>query len=225
MGKFQNFEGLKFGRLTVIKRDMTRNKGTYWFCQCDCGSPIRSVRASSLNSGHTVSCGCFHIENTKIKHTIHGKSKHPLYSVWLDMRDRCNLESNKSYHNYGGRGIKVSQEWNDSFELFYNWAIENKYEKGLELDRIDNNMGYEPSNCRFITKQENTAVGRRRKSNKNTSGYNGVKYKPKTGNWVAYITVNRKCIHIGTFKNKEDALRARTLEEIKIFGTQLTNLD
>jgi len=225
MGKIQNFENMRFGKLTVIKRDISRNKGTYWFCQCDCGSPVKSIRGDSLKSGRIVSCGCYNIESFIKRHTTHGKSKHPLHSVWMDMKDRCNVDSHKSYHNYGGRGIEVCLEWTNSFESFYEWAISNGYNKGLEIDRINNDGNYEPNNCRFVTRQENTAVGRRRKSNRNTSGYNGVKYKPINGKWTAFITVNRKYIHIGTYENKEDALQARILEEIKIFGRQLTNLD
>lgn len=85
----------------------------------------------------------------------HGDSNTRLYGVWLAMRRRCYLESCKDYKNYGARGISVCKEWKDSYLSFKSWATSNKYEEGLELDRINTNGDYEPSNCRWITRVEN----------------------------------------------------------------------
>ena len=83
-------------------------------------------------------------------HVTHGLRKHPLYSVWDNMKARCYRIKNNRYHNYGARGITVCDQWKNSFENFYNWAINNGYTSGLTLDRIDNNKNYTPSNCRFV---------------------------------------------------------------------------
>lgn len=87
----------------------------------------------------------------------HGLSKHPLYSVWVNMRNRCHLRTHKQYPDYGARGIKVCNEWRNSFSTFYNDMITG-YETGLWLDRTNNNQGYSKENCRWITpriQQEN----------------------------------------------------------------------
>jgi hypothetical protein len=84
----------------------------------------------------------------------HGMSKSKIYYVWLSMRERCTKQSNQSYKNYGGRGIKVCDEWMNDFMKFYNFAISNGYRENLTLDRIDNNKNYTPDNCRFITRKE-----------------------------------------------------------------------
>jgi len=78
-------------------------------------------------------------------------SKHPLYNVWNGMKHRCNNINSISYKYYGGRGISVCAKWMD-FLTFYKWAIKNGYQKGLSIDRINNNGNYEPSNCRFVTR-------------------------------------------------------------------------
>lgn len=83
----------------------------------------------------------------------HGLSHHPLNKIWRSMRRRCNNQSSSSYQQYGGRGISVCDEW-DNFETFYYWAISNGWIEGLSIDRIDNNRGYSPDNCRFASVKE-----------------------------------------------------------------------
>ena len=83
----------------------------------------------------------------------HGLSKHPLNKIWRSMRRRCNNQSSSSYQRYGGRGISVCDEWNN-FETFYRWAISNGWADGLSIDRIDNDRGYSPDNCRFASRKE-----------------------------------------------------------------------
>ena len=93
----------------------------------------------------------------------HGLSKSKIYHVWLSMRERCNSKKNKSYKNYGAKGIKVCEEWENSFLCFYNFSISNGYKEGLTIDRIDSNLGYYPENCRFVTvKEQNRNYGRNR---------------------------------------------------------------
>lgn len=149
---FVDLTGQRFGKLTVIEQvEHHRTSGGYskvqWKCQCDCGN-IVTVLADSLKSGNTKACGCESRSGLE-KRTTHGKSKDRLYRIWQGMRNRCNLSTNKYYHNYGGRGISVCAEWNDSFEDFYEWAIKNGYNENLTLDRRDNNGNYEPSNCHW----------------------------------------------------------------------------
>lgn len=87
--------------------------------------------------------------------TKHGLHKHPLHAIWINIRQRCNNPNHKRYNRYGGRGIKVCDEWND-FKCFYDWAILNQWCKGLQIDRINNDLGYNPSNCRIVTPKINS---------------------------------------------------------------------
>lgn len=96
-------------------------------------------------------------------------TKHPLYKVWVGMKERCNSPKFKQYHNYGGRGITVCKQWEERFRNFLYWAIKRGYQKGLELDRIDNDKGYSPENCRWATHSQNN----RNKTNNRYALYRG----------------------------------------------------
>lgn len=128
--------------------------------RCKCGD-IRGYALRFLINGNTKSCGCERYENMLKAVAIHRLSKHPLYSVYRDMVRRCCNSNTKSYHNYGGRGISVCKEWLDDVFSFRSWAILNGYEKGLQIDRIDNEGNYQPSNCRFVTREVNIRNTRR----------------------------------------------------------------
>lgn len=152
----RDLTGEKFGRLTVIGLDESKNtRKTYWICQCECGG-IKSARSDSLLCGAIKSCGCMKKEQDKVNlgRTTHGQEGTRLYLIWQKMKDRCSNTNNPHYHRYGGRGIKVCDEWYNSFVPFYEWAINNNYTEELTLDRIDNDGNYEPSNCRWVTMQE-----------------------------------------------------------------------
>lgn len=149
--------GQKFGRLTVIGLDESRQtRKTYWICQCECGG-IKSARSDSLLCGAIKSCGCLHNEtaarNVAKNHT-HKQSGTRLYHIWQDMKKRCFNSNDTHYHRYGGRGITVCEEWANNFEAFYKWALDNGYSEGLTIDRINNDGNYEPSNCKWSTLQE-----------------------------------------------------------------------
>lgn len=147
--------GRKFGKLLVISFShyhSTRST-TVWDCLCDCGKH-KKVARGELISKTAISCGCYRKDVPKeIKH---GLINHPLYRVWADIKTRCYSKSAKSYVYYGGRGIKMCDEWKNDFKLFYDWSISNGWEKGLQIDRYPNNNGnYEPINCRYATRKDN----------------------------------------------------------------------
>lgn len=155
MGKFIDITGKVFGRLTVLKfshRDNHRN--SYWLCQCSCGKQL-TVLKSNLTGGKTLSCGCFRSEQNSLNNQLcKDKERVCLYQKWANMKKRCYDSKNPGYKNYGGRGIKICDEWKDNFDLFLNWAKNNGYKLGLTIDRINVNGNYEPGNCRFISIKE-----------------------------------------------------------------------
>ena len=152
--------GLKFDRLLVLSLAYTKNKKSYWNCICDCGVQ-KIIRQDSLKSGRSKSCGCLNKERP----VDHGLSGSKIYHVWASMKNRCNNSNDTNYEYYGGRGVSVYSLWNkrDGFINFYKWAIQNGYEKGLTLDRIDVNGNYEPDNCRWITHKKQMLNTRRNK--------------------------------------------------------------
>lgn len=148
----QNIIGEKFGRLTVLEDagfTTTGARKKLFKCICDCGK-IVIVKRNSLISGHTKSCGCLEIETKKTNNLKHGLRHHPLYTTWLNIKDRCNNPNNTHYKNYGKRGIKMCKNWSDDFKSFYDWAINNGYKEGLSIERLDVNKSYSPNNCSWI---------------------------------------------------------------------------
>lgn len=139
---------MRFGSLKVTGLSRVDKTGTHWSCLCDCGRNV-IVRGSHLTSGHSEAC-------MWCRKKTHGMSRTRLYKVWSDMKHRCQNENDARFKNYGGRGISVCKEW-DSFESFMSFSKSNGYSDNLEIDRIDNDGDYCPSNCRFITKRENTS--------------------------------------------------------------------
>lgn len=148
----------------------------------------------------------------------HGLSTTKIYHVFWGMLNRCYEKSNKAYEYYGGKGIKVCDEWNsfDKFLNFYNWAMENGYKEGLQLDRIDVNKDYSPENCRWVTPVENARNQGIRKDN--TSGYKGINYDKAKKLWVARISYKGKRIYLGRRKKLDDAVKLRMEAERKYWG-------
>ena len=128
--------------------------------ECKCGD-VRGYSYRFLLNGNTQSCGCVRKDKIREMQVTHNLSKHPLYPVYKDMIRRCYSPECISYENYGGRGITVCEEWKNDIFSFRSWAMNNGYEKGLQIDRINNEGNYCPDNCRFVTKDENNKNTRR----------------------------------------------------------------
>lgn len=149
--KLRDLEGKRFGRLEVLKRTESKSKETLWLCKCDCGN-YSKVFSSNLLKGHTKSCGCLKKEvKTNLRHGFSGTS---LNRVYCGIKRRCYIKTCKEYKYYGNRGIKMCDEWLNNPKTFYDWAINNGYKKGLSIERIDVNGKYEPNNCKWIERKE-----------------------------------------------------------------------
>ena len=178
----------------------SRQKATYGLFECQyCGKEFECI-TNSVNIGNTKSCGC-----QRGRWFKHGLESHRFYSTWNGVIQRCNNPKDKAYKNYGGRGITVCEEWLDVAN-FVAWAERTHPNiSGVSLDRIDNDKGYSPENCRWadtFTQAINQRIGRN-----NTSGYVGV--TSNGANWTVRITVNNKRVCLGTFLTKEEAVQAR----------------
>lgn len=173
MGKLKDLTGQRFGRLVVIKRFGISPKGeATWECLCDCGKTIISP-SYNLRSGNTNSCGCLNSDEIRKRSTIHNLSSSRLYVVWTAMKQRCCNSKCLRYHQYGGRGISICDEWLHDFQAFYDWAMANGYDENAPygqctIDRINNDKGYSPDNCRWVDqKVQRNNRSDSRKDNKN----------------------------------------------------------
>lgn len=142
----------KFNHLTPIKYvNSNNNYKQIWEFECDCGNK-KKIILSDVKSGKTKSCGCVQF----IRKKKHGLTRHKLYFIWNSIKYRCYNKKAKYYYNYGGRGILMCEEWKTDFKTFYDWSLNNGWKPGLEIDRKDNNLGYNPENCRFVTNKINS---------------------------------------------------------------------
>lgn len=162
MPGFIDLTGHRYGRLTVLKRDGHIHGKTAWICRCDCGKIVRKD-ANAMRQGYSLSCGCMRRELAAIRHTKHNHCRTRLYDTYNNMKARCYRKSNHKYPIYGGRGIKICDEWLKDFGEFYDWAISHGYREDLTIDRIDNDGDYEPGNCRWVT---NKVQSMNRRSNR-----------------------------------------------------------
>ena len=206
--KENNSENRILEKITFIKdlgmmfaTEDSKKKARYGLYKCGfCGTEFRT-QINNVKNGNTKSCGCYVkksiSEGTNRKHNL---TYTRLYDIWRNIKNRTLNPKHKRYNDYGGRGITICDEWKNDVKSFYDWAKSNGYEenKGLSIDRIDNDESYYPENCRWTTKtiqRRNTRIAKN-----NTSGYKGVSYIKIRGNYRAQIRVNRKIIHLGYFQ-------------------------
>ena len=135
----------KYGKLTILRVVKKDNKHKFVECLCDCGNK-KIINYSNIKRGLVKSCGCMVKTKQGLSNTRIGKCYHGI-------EQRCYNPKDMNYKNYGGRGIKMCDEWKTNFMSFYNWAIKNGYKDNLTIDRIDNDKGYCPENCRWVDMQ------------------------------------------------------------------------
>lgn len=172
-------------------------KKRYGLFKCQCGKTFEAQCHAVIKNN--TGCGCLK--------TKHGQKNSKLYGVWEEIVQRTSNHKNKSYSKYGGRGIALCDEWRNDFILFHNWSMTNGYKEGLSIDRINNDDGYHPDNCRWTTCLVQSANTRRIRSN-NTSGYRGVSKHSQINKWVAQIQIKYKNKHIGCYSTEIEAATA-----------------
>lgn len=156
--------GEKFGRLTVVGLDhKNAHSEQFWLMSCDCGNQ-KVIVARSVLTGATKSCGCIAVERASVMNLKHGLTKSATYQSWQSMKKRCYSKTAREYKDYGGRGIYVCRQWVESFEQFL--VDMGECPAGHTLERLDVNKHYEPSNCKWATRKEQS---RNRRVNKLTA--------------------------------------------------------
>lgn len=207
MSRADNLQGKRFGKLTVLRRASNSKSGmTRWECRCECGN-YTTVHSADLKrkdeKQRTKSCGC-------LKFKQNGKAKQNgvysrLYAIYYSILDRCTNSKSRSFCRYGGRGITVCDEWANSYLCFYEWAVSHGYCDGLSIDRIDNDRGYSPENCRWADAYTQAANKGLRMDNK--TGYRGVARSGER--FKARVWSKGRALWHGTFDTASEASMAR----------------
>lgn len=214
--KTSDIVGNRYGGLTAISESGYKvfpsgKRERTFKCICDCGE-IVEVQLNNLRSGNSQSCGCANEASFKGSSTTHGQSGASLYNIYRAMLSRCNNPNNSSYKDYRERGIKVSGEWSGDFMAFSQWAFREGYVEGLTTERLDNDGGYTPENCKWIPKSLQPL--NRRKLSTNKSGSTGVYYCKTKKAWKALWRTGGKP-RSKTFSESKHGASARTKAEAK----------
>ena len=196
--------GTRFGRL-MVRRPAGKDPRTCKSlseCVCDCGAVVVK-RNNDLLTGRIVSCGCkIREQGSRMmwkraeRSNAHHMSGTPIYQCWSSMMKRCNDPRTRGYARYGGRGITVCKSWAKSFMTFYRWAMSHGYRPDLEIDRIDYNGHYRPSNCRFVDQVTQA---------NNKSGVRIIEYqgrKMSVAQWARELDTNYGTLKAGTRRGK-----------------------
>ena len=195
-----DFTNKRFGKIVCVKPLRVNNhKEVVWLCKCDCGNFCEKSSGAFKNISKIASCGCMkgkkpHMTNLELK------NYKPIHECYVNMKTRCYNPNYELYSRYGGRGIKVCDEWKNNFKEFYNWAI-NGWKKELTLDRINNDDDYKPDNCRWVDRVEQA-------NNRHTNYLIKYKGEIKTmAQWSKILKIDYSFIQIRMYKNK-------TMEEV-----------
>ena len=184
----------------LFPSETSKRKARFGLYKCHCGKEFKS-QVGNVKRKNVYSCGCY---QKKVR-TKHGLCKHPLFNIWNGMVQRTSNPKNPKFLHYGNRGIKACERWldvNNFIEDMY-----QSYQKGLTIDRKDNNGNYEMYNCRWATKatqQRNTRLIHAH----NTSGYRGVSFYKNRNTWASSIHANGKNNHLGYFNTPLEAAKA-----------------
>lgn len=152
MGRWIDITGNRYGRLVVLEHSHVKGYTHYYLCQCDCGNQT-IVAKNALTTGRQVSCGCYRDERIKNFNKLPDNYLQ-LGKIFNGMKSRCYNPNNIRYNRYGGRGIKICDEWLQNVNSFREWAIKNGYKPGLSIDRINNDGDYSSDNCRWVEPKE-----------------------------------------------------------------------
>lgn len=216
--EFVDLSAKKYGFLTVIKLMQNGKTRRSWLVECDCGNQIIIGEAKLLglnNRRPNKSCGCK--QATRDKSVV----KYPrIYYSWNSMINSCYNSSSDNYERYGEKGIKVCEEWRNSFENFLNWSLNNGYDESLYLNRINIEKDFYPDNCNYTDRFNHMQKRGILKSNR--SGSTGIAYYPeKSKPYKVSIARNNIRKYLGSYKEISEAekVRQQAEEYFKLHGT------
>lgn len=216
--KFYDLTGSRFGRLVVLGRGGLHKNHRLWRCLCDCGQET-GVIGVNLKKGSTTSCGCFRRENQsaiqKVRGLKHGHARNgarsPEHQAWVDMRLRCTAPTCRFFEHYGGRGISVCARWDDYAAFLADMGPRPSPKHSI--DRIDVNGNYEPSNCRWATRDVQQHNVRAR----SVTGHSNIGWSDQRQRYVWAVSRAGKKLR-GRCRTLDEAIAARDAANLELYG-------